>query len=78
MGNTKLEPPPFIKTSEFAKLLQIQPDSLRKTLYRTGNYFGVRPQRLPNGRLGWPREQVMNLVYGKGHAIASEAEGVHK
>ncbi len=65
MGEAKTDTPQFLKTSEFAELLKIQPDSLRKAVYRGGAYYGIRPQRLHNGRLAWPYNQVMDLVYGK-------------
>ncbi len=57
--------PPFLSTGEFARLLGIQPESLRKSVYRYGHYFGIKPERRHNNRLGWPREPAMRLVYGK-------------
>ena len=45
MGNT---------TEAFAAKLGIAPQSLRARLCKTGTYYGIKPTKLPNGRLWWP------------------------
>lgn len=48
-------------TERLAEGLGIKPGSIRSRYCRTGSYFGVRPLKLPNGRLLWPgdaREQL--------------------
>lgn len=40
-------------TEALARRLGIKAQSIRSRLCRTGSYYGVRPDTLPNGRL-WP------------------------
>jgi len=49
-------------TQALATRLGIQPQSIRARLSRTGSYFGVRPQTLPNGRLLWPIDAFEQIV----------------
>ena len=54
---------PDITTEELALQCGVKPQSVRVSLCRTGSYFGVKPVKLPNGRLMWPgnaRQQMMN------------------
>ena len=44
----------LISTEEFAQRYFVKPTSIRSHLCRAGSYFGIRPVKLPNGRLGWP------------------------
>lgn len=37
---------------------------VRKRYSQTGTYFGVRPVKLCNGRLGWPAEFVKKSIEG--------------
>ncbi len=51
-----------ISTEELAAACAVKPQSIRVRLCRTGHYFGLRPDKLPNGRLLWPadwREQMV-------------------
>lgn len=54
----------LLTTEQFAAMLQLKPQTLRKRLCATGSYFNVRPCRLPNGRLRWPREAAATLLNG--------------
>ena len=47
-----------------ATVLGIKAHSLSTALYRNGHYCGVRPARLPNGRLLWPADQIDQLAAG--------------
>lgn len=49
-------------TNELADELRLQPQSLRKRYSQQGSYFGVRPEKLPNGRLRWPADALTQLV----------------
>ena len=51
-------------TQALAARLGIQAQSIRARLCRTGSYFGVRPQTLPNGRLLWPDNAFEQIVSG--------------
>lgn len=43
-----------ISTAEFAQTRLVKPETVHRRLSQTGSYFGVRPIKLPNGRLAWP------------------------
>lgn len=55
---------PDISTNELADELGIQPTSIRIRLCRTGSYFGLRPTKMPNGRLRWPGDSKERLISG--------------
>jgi hypothetical protein len=54
-------PHPRITTEILAQALGLKPASIRVRLCRTGSYFGIRPIKLPNGRLLWPSDAVEQL-----------------
>ncbi len=45
-----------LSTEEIADLFHVRPTSVREHLSRKGSYFGIIPNRLPNGRLDWPAD----------------------
>ena len=47
--------------SQFAKKIGIRPESLHARICRYGSYFGVVPDKLPNGRLIWPDDAFERL-----------------
>jgi hypothetical protein len=49
-------------TQALASRLGIQPQSIRAAVCRKGNYYGVKPTRLPNGRLLWPADAFERIV----------------
>lgn len=56
--------PRSYSTTAVAGALGIQPHSLSTSLYRKGHYCGIKPARLPNGRLLWPADEIDALVAG--------------
>ena len=63
MSNTT-EARPGLSTEVIADFNQVKPTSVRERYSRTGSYFGLVPERLPNGRLSWPpdsRERLREL-----------------
>ena len=52
---------PFITTEEFASLLALRSQTLRKQFCVNGHYFGVKPIKMPNGRLMWPANALEQL-----------------
>lgn len=52
----------YIKTEILAERIGIKSTSIRVRLCRTGSYFGLRPIKLPNGRLIWPADAVEQLT----------------
>lgn len=51
-----------ITTEQLAALLGLKPGSIRSALCRDGHYFGLRPRKLPNGRLIWPADATERLT----------------
>lgn len=54
----------LVSTETFAAKQLVKQQSVRKRYSQTGTYFGVRPVKLCNGRLGWPLEFVKKYVDG--------------
>ena len=44
-------------TKKFAAHRHIKAESVLSRLCRKGHYFGIRPRKLPNGRLDWPDDE---------------------
>ena len=45
-------------TEQFAAANGVKGASVRSRLCREGSYFGVKPHKLPNGRLLWPVDDL--------------------
>lgn len=54
----------FYSTEEFARLLRIGPNTIRRGLCVNGHYLGVRPVKLANRRLVWPAGPAEQLLTG--------------
>lgn len=61
-----------LTTETLAAQLGVKPCSIRSHLCRKGSYFGLRPQRLPNGRLLWPENAIEFLLKNAADAQASD------
>ena len=57
--------PRKLDTAEAADLLRIRPQTLRRALCLQGHYFGMRPVKLPNGRLLWDAADLDRLLDGR-------------
>lgn len=59
-----------LTTRELADLARVNTESVFLAHRRQGHYLGVAPIKLPNGRLLWPRDEVLALFQsaGKGGA----------
>ena len=55
-GQDIIAPPCGVSTAEYAKRRLVQPQTVRKRYSTTGEYYGDRPIKLPNGRLLWPAD----------------------
>ena len=53
-----------ITTAELAKMTRDRSPSIRTALSRTGHYLGLRPVKLPNGRLLWDAAAVDKILNG--------------
>jgi len=51
-------------TNDFARVVGQKAQSIRKTYALKGAVMGIRPVKLPNGKLRWPMELVARLVKG--------------
>ena len=58
LGNAK------ISTEEAAKILCVNQQTPRASLCRLGHWMGMRPVKLPNGRLLWDAAEVERLAAG--------------
>ena len=55
-----------LSTEQFAELLHGKPNTIRSRLCKTGSYWGIKPVKLPSGRLLWPADAVQAFLAGKG------------
>lgn len=53
-----------LSTENLSELLKVRPSTIRRGFCVRGEYMGLRPVKLPNGRLLWDREQAERLVVG--------------
>ena len=51
-----------ITTEELARAIGGKPASIRVRLCTHGSYYGIKPAKLPNGRLLWPHDAVEQLI----------------
>lgn len=49
-------------TEALALRLGIKPQTLRAGISRHGHYYGIRPTKLLNGRLLWPKDAFDRLT----------------
>lgn len=52
----------FIPTSEIASSLGVKPATVIRSLCVNGHYMGLRPRKLPNNRLLWPKDGLDRLL----------------
>jgi hypothetical protein len=57
--------PRKLDTAEAAERLRIRPQTLRRALCLQGHYYGMRPVKLPNGRLLWDAADLDRLTAGE-------------
>ncbi len=53
-----------IQTAAFAQRLGYKSASIRTAVWRNGHFNGIKPIKLPNGRLLWPADSVERLTSG--------------
>lgn len=54
--------PRKLGTAEAAAVLRVRPQTLRRALCLNGHYLGLRPTKLPNGRLLWDAAELDRLT----------------
>jgi len=57
--------PRKLDTAEAAERLRIRPQTLRRALCLQGHYYGMKPTKLPNGRLLWDSADLDRLTAGE-------------
>lgn len=57
--------PRKLDTAEAADRLRIRPQTLRRALCLQGHYFGLKPTKLPNGRLLWDAADLDRMTAGE-------------
>ncbi|QFY44627.1 hypothetical protein F6R98_20000 [Candidatus Methylospira mobilis] len=57
-----------ITTRRAAELLQTTSHAMRIRLFRSGSYYGILPEKLPNGRLMWPGNIRERLIEARKEA----------
>jgi hypothetical protein len=55
-----------LTTEHLAQAALCKPNSIRSRLCKTGSFYGIKPVKLPSGRLLWPADQVQRLLNGEG------------
>lgn len=59
-------------TAEVAMLFHVKPNTVRVSLCHRGHYFGIRPTKLGNRLLSWPRAEVFAALYSEnGRSVES-------
>lgn len=58
-------PPRGYTTNVAAAAFGVVPHTLRVSICLRGDYLGIRPVKLANGRLLWPADQVDAVALGK-------------
>jgi len=61
-----------LSTKRLAVLALTTPGSVRVRLCETGSFYGIKPLKLPSGRLLWPADSLARLAAFK--AEKPEAE----
>ncbi|MCY1286331.1 hypothetical protein D9M68_297920 [compost metagenome] len=52
----------LFSTDELAAEIKVRSQSIRKRYCQTGSYWGLRPVKLPSGRLLWPADSIEQLM----------------
>lgn len=66
--NKSLETPqqqvPNMSTRELAALFRVEPATIRRAYCVNGHYLTLKPLKLPNGRLLWPKAAIQQVLGG--------------
>lgn len=55
-----------LTTDQLSEKLHIKANTVRTKLCKDGHVFGMKPTKLPNGRLLWSADAVNTLLNGEG------------
>lgn len=51
-----------INTKESADILRVDSNTIRRSLCVNGHYLDIKPLKLQNGRLLWPKKEIYRLA----------------
>lgn len=51
-----------LSTKEFAEMVRVESQTIRRGYCVNGHYMGLKPMKLPNSRLLWPRADVLRVL----------------
>ncbi len=54
----------MVSTRGLADIFDCKPDTIRRGLCVNGHYLGIKPTKLPNGRLLWPTAPAYEMLEG--------------
>ena len=63
--NINLFANPNLTTEQLGIATHSKPNTIRTRLCKTGSFYGIKPIKLPSGRLLWPADAVQALLAGK-------------
>lgn len=63
-----------VSTSEMAASIGLKPQTLRAAVSKSGSYYGIKPDHLPNGRLLWPANAAERLTKKRKDDLMSKNE----
>lgn len=52
----------YVPTIDFAYILGVKSTTIHQNLCLKGHYMGIRPIKLPNGRLMWSKEEIQHIM----------------
>jgi hypothetical protein len=52
----------FLSTAEVSQILKIKGNTIRRAYCLSGHYMNVKPRKLPNGRLLWPKTELLEAA----------------
>ncbi len=61
-NHEKIEVKQGLTTDAAAPCLGVKPQTMRRGYCVDGAYMGIKPLKLPNGRLLWPVEEIKRLL----------------
>jgi hypothetical protein len=51
-----------ISTDRLADMFGVKSQTIRRSLCINGNYYGLTPMKMPNGRLMWKYSEALELI----------------
>jgi len=62
VGGSIMKQEEKINTKEMAAFFRVDAQTIRRGLCVCGHYMGIRPKKLANGRLLWPKVEVLRVL----------------